>query len=136
MEFVTHPKELNFAAKKIAQMWIKWCDQFKLYLHATESDTKADKIIASILLTFIGSRGRDIYSTFVFENEEQKNDLQVVIETFNTYCQPRKNLTFLTSKFFTCKQKGKRFNDYATELCYKANQCKFGKILNRLIKDM
>ena len=61
----------------------------------------------------------------------------MVIEKFNNCCQPRKNLTFLIHKFFTCKQKDhQRFDDHVMELRSKANQCDFGEISNRLIKDM
>ena len=72
-----------------------------------------------------------------FENEQLKYNLETVIEKFNNYCQPRKNLTFLTHTFFTCKEKDQqRFDDYVTELRSKANQCEFGEISNRLIKYM
>lgn len=105
MEFLPHPKELNFSSDNLGQEWEIWKNQFQLFLQATESDKKPEKVKTSILLTCIGNEGRKIYYTFNFENEEQKFNLEKVIEKFDSHCQPRKNLTFLTYQFLTCKQK-------------------------------
>ena len=61
---------------------------------------KNKKVKTSILLTSIGKKGREVYSTFEFENEQFKYNLEIVIEKFSNYCQPRKNLTLLTQIFY------------------------------------
>ena len=82
-------------------------------------------------------KGRGIYSRFNFENEEQKYDLKTVIEKFNTHCQPRKKLTFLTYQYLICKQKEcQRFDEYVTGLRQEANKCELGQLTDRLIKDI
>ena len=40
----------------------------------------------SILLTSTGEKGREVYSTFEFENELLNYNLETVIEEFNNYC--------------------------------------------------
>ncbi len=63
----------------------------------------------------MGEKGREIYSTFEFENELLKYNLETVIEELNNYSQPRKNLTFLTQNDVFCQQKDhQRFDDYVT----------------------
>ena len=90
----------------------------------------------SILLTCIGPKGRDIFSTFTFAAESDSDKLEKVIEQFDTYCQPRKNVTFLRHKFFTCKGKSQRFDDYVTDLRHRAKDCEFGTLKEGLIKDI
>ena len=128
---------MNFASDNLGQDLETWKNQFQLFLQDTESDKKTEKVKTSILLTCIRDKGRSIYSTFNFENEEQKYDLKTVIEKFNTHCQPEKKLTFLTYQFLTCKQKEcQRFDEYVTELRQEANKCELGQLTDRLIKDI
>ena len=83
-------------------------------------------------LLCIGAKGRDIYSTFTFEPDADKHVLGRVVEKFDTYCQPRKNLNF-----FTCRQtSGQRFDDYVTELRQRSKDCEFGDICDSLIRDI
>ena len=106
------------------KIWQKWRQELELYFTATEKDGKSDKIKTSILLTCIGKQGRDIYNTFQFvEGEEMK--FKIVVQMFQDYCSPRKNITFLRHKLFTCKQRdghvswsqhGQSFDEFVTEL--------------------
>ena len=81
MQSLPHPKELNFQMSgNLAQTWVKWREQFTLFLIATE------KVKTSILQTSIGGKGREVCSTFEFENELLKYNLETVIEKFNYNC--------------------------------------------------
>ena len=133
MQFLSYPKELNFqTSENLAQTWMKWQEHFTLYLIATRAAEKTGKGKTSILLTCIGEKSREIYSTFEFKNGHYKYNLETVIEKFINYSEPRKK-----TQIFTCKQKDhKRFDNYVTELRSKASQCEFGEISNRLRKDM
>ena len=75
-----------------------------LFLQATENNSKPGKVQTTILLTCIGSKGGDIYSTFTFKPEANKHVLGRVIKKFETYCQQKKNFTPLRNQFFTCRQ--------------------------------
>ena len=42
---------------------------------------------------------------------------KVVVQKFQDYCSPRKNITFMRHNFFTCKQRdGQSFDEFVTEL--------------------
>ena len=83
---------------------------FEFYLTATEKDDKPDKTKTCILLSCIGRKGRDIYETFVFQPKVNDTDpvpsmvLASVLEKFEGYCNPRKNITIFRHKFFTYGQ--------------------------------
>ena len=60
-----------------------------------------------------------------------------MLEKFTSYCNPRKNITILRHKFFTCKQvEGQSFNDFVTELKKHVSECEFGDLTTSLTKDM
>lgn len=106
---------------------------------ATESDKKPGKVKTSIFLSCIGPKGHDIHSSFDFDTSNEEISLQTVIEKFDTYCQLRKNITFLSHKFFTCKQVvHQKFDEYeyVVELCQKLQQNVFGDLTDSLTRDI
>ena len=136
MDKLPPPKVLNFHQENLSEDWKRWKNELTLFLQATETDSKPGKVQTSILLTCIGPKGRDIYGTFNFDSDADKTNLKV-LEKFDGYCQPRKNLTFLRQRLFTCKQvESQRFDDYVTELRQRASDCEFGAIADSLIKDI
>ena len=55
--------------------------------------------------------------------------LQHIIDKFDEYLNPRKNITFLRFKFFSYNQgEGQLTDDYVTELKARSQQCEFGDL--------
>ena len=108
-----------------------------VYITATESDEKPDNIKTSIFLTCIGKQGLEIYNTFVFADDGDKMKLKPVMEMFETYCKPRKNITLTRHHFFTYQQsEGQSFDAFVTELKKRSSQCEFATLQDSLIRDM
>ena len=129
------PSCLRFEGN-LSENWQKWCQELKLYLTATEKDGKSDKIKTSILLTCIGKQGREIYNTFQFEEGDDMK-FNIVLQKFQEYCSPRKNITFMRHKFFTCKQReGQSFDEFVTELKKRSADCEFEQLRDSLIRDI
>ena len=55
------------------------------------------------LLTVIGKESVRIYNTFDWENDEEKTNISKVLEKFDNYCTPKRNLTYERYKFNTRK---------------------------------
>ena len=99
-------------------------------------NTKGDKRKASIFLTCVGQKGREIYETFTFEPRYEMK-LAPVFPNFSEYCNPRKNITILRHKFSTYRQQeGQNFHDFVTELKKLSSECEFDNLQDSLIKDM
>jgi len=94
------PPEALLFQGNINENWKRWKQQLDLYLVATEKEKKSDKIKSSILLTCIGNKGRDIYNTFTWGEEEDHLNFKLVVEKFNQYCAPRKNITYLRQHLY------------------------------------
>ena len=143
METIQPPKQLDFGSENLSNQWKKWESHLKVYLTATEKDGKGDTIKTSILLACIGDKGREIYETFQFGAKENDNEPEPsmvfasVVKKFKEYCNPRKNVTILRYKFFTCKQlENQTFDDFVTKLKVLAQDCEFGNLRDSLIKDV
>ena len=63
--------------------------------------------------------------------------LSKILEKFDEYCSPRKNLTFLRYIFFTYRQKeGESFDDFVTQLKKLSADREFGEFKDSLIRDV
>eukprot|EP00112_Aurelia_sp_Birch-Aquarium-sp1_P025750 Seg874.6 transcript_id=Seg874.6/GoldUCD/mRNA.D3Y31 product="putative protein K02A2.6" protein_id=Seg874.6/GoldUCD/D3Y31 len=130
------PQPLSFDGN-VSNNWRVWKQELTLYLDATESSDKSDKVKASIFLTCIGKKGREIYNTFTFDSDGDNMKLDKIIQKFDSYCAPRKNLTFLRYTFLTYRQHdGESFDEFTTTLRKLSQDCEFGDLKDSLIKDM
>lgn len=130
------PEPLIFEGN-LADQWDRWKQQFEIHLIATELTEKAEKIKTSILLTCIGKQGLDISNTFTFSEDDNKMKLKPVMDQFEAYCKPRKNITLLRHNFLTHKQQDSvSFDTFVTELKQQSTQCELGELRDSLVKDM
>ena len=94
MDKLEPPSPFSFDGN-VSHGWKKWSKHFDFFLTGTESDTKSDKVKTSILLSCIGPKGRDIYETFHFSNNEDNLKLKPAFDKFTEYCNPRKNIMII-----------------------------------------
>ena len=78
--------------------------EFQFYLTASESKNKPDEVKTSRLLSAIGPKSREIYYTFNFANDEESMTFDVVIQKFDDYFTPKKNITYQRYRFFSYNQ--------------------------------
>ena len=78
MDKLDPPEPLSFEGN-VRENWRRWKQQFELYLVATESDGKSEKVKSSSLLTCIGKRASEIYNTLTFQIEEDKMKVSPIL---------------------------------------------------------
>ena len=110
MDNFNPPQELNFSGN-ISEHWKLWKQELMLYITATEKTKKSDKVKSSILLTCIGPRGREVYNLFVFDDDSIQVNFNNILQKFDDYCSPQKNVAFLRCKFFSYRQSEKQCFD-------------------------
>ena len=80
-------------------------------------------------LTVIGEDARDLYSTFDWADEANKNKIEPVLQQFADYCQPRKSISFECYRFNKRAQEaGESYDQYKTALRKLAEGCEFDTI--------
>ena len=97
------PKELSFPGN-LSKNWSRWKKEFGFYITATEAKSKPDAVKTSRLLTAIEKKGERCTNTFTFANDDEAMKHLKVIQKFDEYMSPKKNITYMRDHFFSCKQ--------------------------------
>ena len=106
----------------------------ELYLDLSIPD-KPEKEKCSIFLYLIGQTGRDIYSTMTLADEE-KDKIGVLFKKFEEHCLAQQNVTMERYRFhMRCQRKDETVSQFVTALKLLAASCKFGELMNDMIKD-
>ena len=134
MANLTQPSPLDLKGN-VAENWKKFKQKFTLYNVASGMSKQDDKSQTSMLLHVIGDAALDLYNTFVFaEGESMK--LDKVLDKFEEYCMPKRNLTYERHRFFMRAQlPNESIDEYATELRSRAQSCEFSSLKDSLIMD-
>ncbi len=74
--------------------WRSFKQQYELYMAAIGMDTKPEARKVSLLLTIAGPQAIEVYNTFVFNENEDRNKLEDVLAKFTAHCSPKKNETY------------------------------------------
>uniref|UniRef100_T1IAR0 Retrotransposon gag domain-containing protein n=1 Tax=Rhodnius prolixus TaxID=13249 RepID=T1IAR0_RHOPR len=128
-------QQLNMSGN-LAANWQFWRQKFENYLQATEINKKPEVTQCAQLLHLIGNEGIRIYNTFNFEATE-KDKINSLLNKFENYFMPKKNLEYERYKFFSRKQiEGESIEQYTTDLKNKALSCEFQLLKDDLIKSI
>ncbi|KAK9511200.1 hypothetical protein O3M35_005806 [Rhynocoris fuscipes] len=120
----------------VQENWKRWYQKFTNYLIASEKYKKPDIVKTAILLHLIGDQGLDIYNSFKWNSNDDKNNFQIVVDKFNQCFNGKKNILYERCRFFKCRrQKGQSVDSYINELKRIAAHCEFDSQEENLIRD-
>ena len=134
------PDYLDYeSVQELPKCWENWKKQFQIFMEATESNSKSDRVKVSMFLNLIGQKGVELYETFtVGEGDNQK--LDKVIEKFEEHANLHKTVTVNRYLFFRERKKeGQSLENYIKQLTTMCNSCNFDKdntIKDNLLRDM
>ena len=136
MERLTPPEPLNLDGTNLADSWRQWRQRFELFSLATELTSKDAKIQSATLLHVIGPAALELYNTFTWDNEDDKQKVETILAKFAAYCIPRTNVTWERHVFNTRNQRDdENIDQYVTDLRKKAQTCEFQNLRDGLIRD-
>ncbi|XP_039755212.1 uncharacterized protein K02A2.6-like [Pararge aegeria] len=138
MEHARPPPELSVDGSPVsrADAWKKWKTQFQLFIKAAGVHKEDPAVQASLLINLIGSDGFDVYQTFTFEKETDRDDVAVLLKKFDSYFGVKPNITLARYNFFTRNQvEGESINQYVTALKLLTKTCVFSLLEEELIRD-
>ena len=118
----------------IAENWRRWKQRWELYSKASGSSAKGEDVQCAILLHMICEEALNIYDTFTFAAAD-KDKIQPLIDKFESYFAPKKNITYQRYLFNTCSQNSRLFYVFLIDLQNKAKSCEFGTLADSLIRD-
>lgn len=89
----------------------------------------------AILLNVIGEEAVELYNTFKLP-EDERNKLDKVLQEFENYCSPKKNIVYERYKFFNRLQgDGEKFEEFLTDIKKLAQTCEFEGLHDQMIRD-
>ncbi|KAL4154002.1 hypothetical protein QTP88_001835 [Uroleucon formosanum] len=100
------PPEVNFCGN-LSEVWKRWKQTYDVYVLATSTNTLPNEQQVAILLNLMDDQGIELHNTF---NLFATVKVSEVIEQFEKYCNPRKNIVYERFKFFNAKQKPDQSN--------------------------
>ena len=131
------PKPLNIHSAEAAEEWKRWRKTWENYALATELKDKELQVQVTTLLTIIGNDANRVFETFEWTDENDKTDIEQVLNKFETYTKPRTNVP-LERYRFNCRQQepNESFDQYVTALRQLACKCDFSTVtLGELLRD-
>lgn len=123
-----HSLEINDS--NVAEKWSEWKEMWEHNSVASEVNKEEGDVQAAALLTAIGPEARKVFKTWNLSATERK-DIKDVIERFDNYCNPRKNIPFERYLFNSRQQEPGEsisFDRYVTALRQIADKCAFDAI--------
>ncbi|XP_034086217.1 uncharacterized protein LOC117555439 [Gymnodraco acuticeps] len=134
MDSLKPPETLKLSGN-VDSNWRTFKQQFQLYITAMGLETKPDARKVALLLTIAGPQAIEVYNTFVYEEQADKDKLDKVLEKCDGHCSPRKNETYERYVFRSRVQQHEPFDSFLTDLKLKAQSCKFATLRDSMIRD-
>ncbi|XP_069119065.1 uncharacterized protein [Argopecten irradians] len=135
MDRLKPPTELQFTGN-VSENWRRFKLAYDIYEVAAKIDKEDQKVCAFNFLHVAGPAVHGVYKTFVFEQEGDDAKLGKICQQFESYCNPRKNITYERHVFFTRNtREGEEIDAYVTDLKTKAATCEFSTLQDSLIRD-
>ena len=135
-QFFPPPEPLQLSIGNSSQNWKRFKQKWSNYELATGVAKKDDAIRVATILTVIGDEALDVYNTFTWDDDEDKVKIDKVLEQFEKFCEPRKNIIYERYLFFSRGQEsGESIDKYATVLRNMADNCEFRDLKDSLIRD-
>ena len=136
MEQLNQPEPLDLNSSNLANTWRQWRQRFELFSLASGLSSKGAKIQAATFLHVIGPAALEVYNTFTWSDDEDKQKIEMILPKFEAYCIPRKNVTWERHVFNTRNQRDdETIDQYTTDLKKKAQTCEFQDLKDGLIRD-
>ena len=94
MDKIAPPEQLNLESGNIDENWRQWRQQFEVFSLASGLGEKSEKVQAATFLHAAGIKALEVYNTFTWEREGDEDKVDKILEKFQFYCKPRKNITW------------------------------------------
>ena len=134
MDSFHKPSALNFEGNT-SENWRRFKQQFDIYITASGCEKKDDAVKIAILLNFAGEDAIEVFNTFQFAEGDEKK-LDKVLEQFEQYCNPRKNVVFERHQFWQITQEDSETVDqFITRLKNKAKSCEYPPPVDDMLRD-
>ena len=116
--------QMRFITSNVAENWRRFERQFLVYYAACELQLKWQ---VGILLHRAGAEAH-LHDTFDYDVDEDKDDYELVLTKFRTYCESRKNIVFERYRFWGRNQSEGEPMTSGWRICVRKRQSVISKL--------
>lgn len=115
--------------------WKVFKEDYQIYITASEKSKKSKEVQAAIFLNMIGEYGRQLHRNFNMTPEDAK-DVIKIIEQFDKFCSPKKNVVYERFRFNQRSQKvGESFDSFLAAIQQLVLTCGYAEEENNALRD-
>lgn len=120
----------------MASNWQSWKEDFIIFMKLTGYIDKPNDFRANLLKNRIGKVGTEAIQNISFENAQDKDDMDILIEKLEKYFNPPKKEVVERYQFFSrSKKQNESIEQYINILKEKAKTCNFNDMTDSLVRD-
>ena len=120
----------------LSENWKKWKQVWDAYETVTKLNEKESKFRVATFITCIGPDALEVHNGLPFRSDEEKQDINVVLNLWKSHCIGQTNVIYERYKFNNRKQESHESIDvYAAALRALAATCEFGELKDEMICD-
>lgn len=129
------PEVLNVITGNIANNFKQFNEEVLIYIEATETDKKPNKVQVARLKNLLGSDALKLYNTLKSDDDKNETVLSI-LKTLENHCLPKKNETMAIHMFFSRKQQeGESFDKYYIDLKSLIQHCEFKDQEDKILRS-
>jgi hypothetical protein len=97
------PDILNIVTGNVANDFKQFKEEVLIYIEATETDKKSNKVQVARLKNLLGSEALKLYKTLKV-SEDEAETVSSILKVLEDYCVPKSNKTMAIHMFLSRKQ--------------------------------
>lgn len=113
-----------------------WYQKWDAYEEVTDLRNQTSRPRVATFITCIGKEALEVHNGLPFQNDEQKADINKVLELWENHCLGKTNIIYKRYKFNNRSQEQPEpIDNYVTALRALAETCEFGALKDNLIRE-
>jgi len=116
--------------------WKRFKGQWNNYLVAAKLAGESKHVKAAIFLACVGTDAYELFQTFVFENDADREDIDKIVEAFERHCVGEVNETYERYLFNRRVQEtSEAFDTFVADLRRMSRSCAYGDLEDSILRD-
>jgi len=130
---VTLPPKIEIRCENLCKEWKQWRQMWDVYEEFTELRNKTSRLRLATFITCIGKEALKVHNGLPFQSDEEKADINKVLELWANHCIGKTNIIYERYKFNNRSQEQTETIDtYNTTLRALAETCEFEMTLSAI----